>query len=257
MKPGDVNVMTDSKPNAMAMDKSQDATNEDKSQGMDAAMKSGDANVMTDSKSNAMAMDEMTDSANGDTTTDAKTTQPSAAKLKEGSFRDADRSHRGSGTATIYRGPDFIAMKPGDVNVMTDSKPNAMAMDKSQDATNEDKSQGMDAAMKSGDANVMTDSKSNAMAMDEMTDSANGDTTTDAKTTQPSAAKLKEGSFRDADRSHRGSGTATIYRGPDGSNLLRLEDFSVSCGISIGDGQISRRHYRRQVAGHGCSYEAR
>lgn len=37
--------------------------------------------------------------------------------------------------------------------------------------------------------------------------------------------RLKSGQFRDQDRFHKGSGTATIYRLADGSQLLRLEDF--------------------------------
>lgn len=44
------------------------------------------------------------------------------------------------------------------------------------------------------------------------------------------AVKLKEGSFRDADSFHRGSGQAIIYRGPDGSHLLRLENLDVTNG---------------------------
>ncbi len=47
------------------------------------------------------------------------------------------------------------------------------------------------------------------------------------------ATALKSGNFRDADAFHRGSGTATIYRGPEGSHLLRLEDFSVTNGPDL------------------------
>ncbi len=39
--------------------------------------------------------------------------------------------------------------------------------------------------------------------------------------------KLKAGSFQDANNFHMGSGNATIYRGPDGSLLLRVV-FSVA-----------------------------
>ena len=45
--------------------------------------------------------------------------------------------------------------------------------------------------------------------------------------------KLKSGSFRDADNFHRGSGQATIYRGPDGSHLLRLENLDVTNGPDL------------------------
>ena len=35
------------------------------------------------------------------------------------------------------------------------------------------------------------------------------------------SAAVKTGQFRDADRFHRGSGTATIYSLPDGSHVLQ------------------------------------
>ena len=41
------------------------------------------------------------------------------------------------------------------------------------------------------------------------------------------------GSFKDADAFHRGSGTATIYRTPDGSEVLRLEDLDVTNGPAL------------------------
>ena len=44
---------------------------------------------------------------------------------------------------------------------------------------------------------------------------------------------LKVGEFMDADSIHKGSGTAIIYRGPDGSLLLRLENFSVTNGPDL------------------------
>lgn len=53
---------------------------------------------------------------------------------------------------------------------------------------------------------------------------------------------LAAGEFRDADPSHRGSGTATIYRLEDGSHILRLESFEVTNGpdlhvlLAAGDG---------------------
>ncbi len=47
------------------------------------------------------------------------------------------------------------------------------------------------------------------------------------------AVALKSGNFRDADAFHRGEGTATIYRGPDGSHILRLADFSVTNGPDL------------------------
>lgn len=47
------------------------------------------------------------------------------------------------------------------------------------------------------------------------------------------AVALSTGSFRDADRFHNGEGTATVYRGPDGSLLLRFEDFKVTNGPDL------------------------
>ena len=50
---------------------------------------------------------------------------------------------------------------------------------------------------------------------------------------QAVAVKLKSGMFRDADNFHKGSGLATVYRGPDGSLLLRLDDFKVTNGPDL------------------------
>ena len=58
-------------------------------------------------------------------------------------------------------------------------------------------------------------------------------TSKEAITERPSAVKLKNGSFRDADGFHKGSGQATIYRGPDGSHLLRLENLNVTNGPDL------------------------
>jgi len=44
---------------------------------------------------------------------------------------------------------------------------------------------------------------------------------------------LKTGSFRDTDSVHRGSGMATIYEGPDGLRVLRLEDFESTNGPDL------------------------
>ncbi|MDA1215682.1 MAG: DM13 domain-containing protein [Chloroflexi bacterium] len=41
------------------------------------------------------------------------------------------------------------------------------------------------------------------------------------------------GAFRDADNFHKGSGQATIYQLPDGTHLLRLEDFKVTNGPEL------------------------
>ena len=44
---------------------------------------------------------------------------------------------------------------------------------------------------------------------------------------------LKHGMFMDIDSFHKGSGTATIYLGADGTRLLRLEDFKVTNGPEL------------------------
>lgn len=51
--------------------------------------------------------------------------------------------------------------------------------------------------------------------------------------TMQSAEKIKTGAFRDADSFHKGSGQATIYRLPDGSYALRLENFQVTNGPDL------------------------
>ena len=50
---------------------------------------------------------------------------------------------------------------------------------------------------------------------------------------ETSPALLKQGSFRDADAAHKGSGDALFYRLPDGSHLLRLENFKVTNGPDL------------------------
>ncbi|MCY4449635.1 MAG: DM13 domain-containing protein [Chloroflexi bacterium] len=44
---------------------------------------------------------------------------------------------------------------------------------------------------------------------------------------------VKQGMFRDADSFHKGEGSATLYTLPDGSNVLRLEDFRVTNGPDL------------------------
>ena len=49
----------------------------------------------------------------------------------------------------------------------------------------------------------------------------------------PGATAIASGPFRDADRFHKGEGTATVYRGPDGALVLRLTDFRVTNGPDL------------------------
>ena len=50
---------------------------------------------------------------------------------------------------------------------------------------------------------------------------------------QSQVARIKTGEFKDADSFHKGSGQATIYSGPDGSFLLRLENLRVTNGPAL------------------------
>ena len=47
------------------------------------------------------------------------------------------------------------------------------------------------------------------------------------------AVALSSGMFRDADNFHKGSGTATIYRLPDGTGALRFENLDVTNGPDL------------------------
>ncbi len=44
---------------------------------------------------------------------------------------------------------------------------------------------------------------------------------------------VAQGSFHDVDTVHRGSGKATLYELPDGSHLVRFEDFRVTNGPAL------------------------
>lgn len=57
--------------------------------------------------------------------------------------------------------------------------------------------------------------------------------TTPSAQGQAEAKVFSSGVFRDADSFHRGSGTAKIYQGQDGSHFLRLEDFKVTNGPEL------------------------
>ncbi len=64
-------------------------------------------------------------------------------------------------------------------------------------------------------------------------DSSGGSSITTAPSDSGTGVVLSKGTFQDADRFHQGSGEATIYRGPDGSHLLRLENFKVTNGPDL------------------------
>ena len=52
-------------------------------------------------------------------------------------------------------------------------------------------------------------------------------------TAMPESTLLKSGQFKGADSFHNGEGKATIYRLPDGTNVLRLESFKVTNGPDL------------------------
>ena len=60
-------------------------------------------------------------------------------------------------------------------------------------------------------------------------------TATPAPTAMPDTgpAMVAMGTFSDADEFHRGSGSATMFRGPDGNHILRFEDFMVTNGPAL------------------------
>lgn len=64
-------------------------------------------------------------------------------------------------------------------------------------------------------------------------DSSGGSSDTTTPGGSGTAVVLSKGTFQDADRFHQGSGEATIYRGPDGSHLLHLENFKVTNGPDL------------------------
>ena len=94
--------------------------------------------------------------------------------------------------------------------------------------------EGMAMAMKASDADTMGEASAmtdeGVAMMEEAIEQSE-------MAAQPAAANqvqaLAMGSFKDADAFHRGSGTATIYRTPDGSEVLRLEDLNVTNGPAL------------------------
>jgi len=59
---------------------------------------------------------------------------------------------------------------------------------------------------------------------------------------QSQSATLATGNFRDRDTVHKGSGTATIFRGDTGELTLRLTEFQVTNGPDLKVWLVSARH---------------
>jgi hypothetical protein len=55
----------------------------------------------------------------------------------------------------------------------------------------------------------------------------------EAESAEVGPVVVLQGQFKDADSFHKGSGKATIYQLPDGSHVLRLEEFSVTNGPDL------------------------
>jgi len=84
----------------------------------------------------------------------------------------------------------------------------------------------------------MSDEKKAAMA-DEVLDAARGmpdkamEEAKDDMMTPGAPVVLSAGAFRDADRVHKGSGDAGLYRLADGNHVLRLENLDVTNGPDL------------------------
>ena len=80
----------------------------------------------------------------------------------------------------------------------------------------------------------MPDDKRVAM-MDEIMDAASKAPDSEASEPMPGEAPelVGQGQFRDADPIHKGSGTAYLYRLPDGRHVLRFEDFRTTNGPAL------------------------
>lgn len=74
---------------------------------------------------------------------------------------------------------------------------------------------------------TMADAEKQMMDAEAITTTASDNMSMDGVTA------VVEGSFRDADSFHKGSGSATVYRLDDGSYVLRLEDFRVTNGPDL------------------------
>ena len=93
---------------------------------------------------------------------------------------------------------------------------------------------GMNMAMKASEADSMEEASAMAgegVAMMEQAIEQSEMAAQPAASDQVQAVAM--GSFKDADAFHRGSGTATIYRTPDGSEVLRLENLNVTNGPAL------------------------
>ena len=85
-----------------------------------------------------------------------------------------------------------------------------------------------DTAMMDEGMEMMQEAVDNAVEVAEMEEAM--DNAGEVAEEEAAAVQVKTGEFKDADAFHQGSGQAIIYRGPDGSHLLRLENLDVTNG---------------------------
>ena len=94
--------------------------------------------------------------------------------------------------------------------------------------------EGMEMAMQATDADSMAEASAMTSEGVAMMEEAIEQSEMMAQPEAPNQVEaVAMGSFKDADSFHRGSGTATIYRTPDGSEVLRLEDLNVTNGPAL------------------------
>ena len=94
--------------------------------------------------------------------------------------------------------------------------------------------EGMAMAMDALEADSMDEAVSMTEEAVAMMEEALAESEMTAQPAEPGGVQaVGVGSFKDADAFHRGSGTATIYRTPDGAHLLRLEDLEVTNGPAL------------------------
>ncbi len=94
--------------------------------------------------------------------------------------------------------------------------------------------EGMDMAMEAAEAGSMEEAAAMTGEAVEMMRQAMEQSDTASRPAAASRVQaVAAGSFKDADAFHRGSGSATIYRTPDGSEVLRLENLNVTNGPAL------------------------
>ena len=164
--------------------------------------------------------------------------QKPAGKANGAQFSDTmtDAMRDAMPQATVDAMSDAVmdAMSETTVDAMAKASLEAMPRDMPE-ATKKELAQAMPKMIKDATAQAIPGAMKDALskAMKDAMAQSLPDAIKGAETTQQSPVKLKAGGFSGVDRFHKGSGNATIYRLPDGSHLLRLEDFKVTNGPDL------------------------